>query len=333
MSKPYHLTHTQRLANWLGEATLQQIMAASKDFYAPVPILNTPGNVFAYKGEAYGTIQGGTGFTSHSDMIAERSAGKGQKIFFRKTGTLAVANSHASLWNVGASPGAGGAPAAIAAGANPDNTTTGGLRQVDPSGSDIMFTTDSLIAATAAPNTLLLYDRLWHGSAVQHNTTSAQTISGTLTRYATTTSPGNFAFLEVTTILGATAHNITMTYVDQSGNSAEAAAAVAAVVSSAVTRLPHANWFLPVNAADTGLRNITQIQMSAASTGVSNVVIGHPIGYLPCLVANQMNYFDGILVPFGMEQVLTDACLAFLEIDKGVGTATTYNGSIQLLSG
>lgn len=338
----FRLTHTQRLANWIGDANLQQIVDSSKDFYARIPILNTPISMFAYKGEVYDSLPNmgffsslfATGFSSLDDLISERTAGgKGQNIFFAKTGTLAVLGSHGSLWNVGPNPGAGGTPAAIAAGANPVNTTTGGLQQADPSGADTTHVTTAYAQGTSAPNNLLLYDRLWHGSAVQHNTTSAQTISGVVTRYTTTASVGNFAFLETTTVLGATVHNITMTYVDNAGNAAEAAAALAAVVSSAVTRLPHANWFIPLNAADTGLRNITQIQMSAASTGVSNAVVGHPIGYLPCPVANAPFLVDGINSAFNLEEIKTDACLALLEINKGAATATTYIGSVLMVSG
>src|SRR5687767_3415895 len=115
MTKPYHLTHSQRIENWLGKDCLQHILDGSKDFYAPIPVANTPGDIFAYKGDLYGTIRGGTGFSSLSDLITEATTGgKRQDMLFSKTSTLSVNNSWGSLWNVGTNPGAGGTPAAIA---------------------------------------------------------------------------------------------------------------------------------------------------------------------------------------------------------------------------
>lgn len=329
MTKPF--THSQRAENWLGKECLGHIIDGSKGFYAPIPVANVPGNVFAYDGELYGTIRGGS-FSSLSDLISEASAGKRQDPLFTKTSTLNVNAAWASLWNVGSNPGAGGTPTAIPGGAVPNNDTTGGLRQADPSGGDTLHITTAFAQGSAAPNTLLLYDRLWHASAVQHNTTSAQSITGVPTRHTGTSSAGNFAFLEVTTALNSTAHTITMTYVDQDGNTAEAASAVTAVVSSAVTRIPHSPWFIPVNAADKGLRNITQIQMSAAASGVSNAVIGRAMAFIPAPNAGSMMVMDGINSAFNLVEVKTDACLCFLEI-KGVGTATTYNGQVILVSG
>lgn len=333
MSKPYHLTHTQRIENWLGVECLNHIIDGSRGFYAPIPIGNVPGHLFAYDGEIYGTIAGGTGFSSLSDLIAEATTGgKRQDIVFNKVATLGVNTAWSSLWNVGSNPPAGGAVTAIAAGANPTNATNGSFKQADAGGSDTLHMTTGFVQSTTGPNTLILYDRLWHGGSVAHNTTSAQTISGVVTRYTLTASKGNFAFLEITTALNATAHNITMTYVDQDGNTAEAAAAVAAIVSSALTRIPHAQWFIPLNAADTGLRNMTAIQMSAAATGVSAAVIGHVLAFMPCPVAGAMSIVDGINSAFNMVEVQDGACIAALEI-KGVGNASTYNGQVILVSG
>lgn len=331
--RKHALTHTQKLSNWLGEEHLQHIVEGSRGMYVPVPIANVPGRLFSYDGEIYGTIQGGTGFSSLDDMIAEATAnGKMQHIFFTKVSTLNVNNSWASLWNVGPDPAAGGTPAARPGGAVPDNTTTGSFRQTDPAGSDTLHQTTAFGQGTAGPNTLLMYDRLFHASAINHNTTAGQTVTGVPTRYLLTAAKGNFMFLEVTTVLGATAHNVTVTYVDQDGNAAEAAAAIAVVVSSAVTRIPLAFRFIPLNSGDTGVRNVTNIAFSAASTGVSNIVIGRPLGWIACSQAGVMALMDGINSMFNVAEYKAGACLAFLE-RKGVGAATTYDGSVICLSG
>jgi hypothetical protein len=357
-------THSQRLENWLGPEIVQTISQSQKLWYGdPIAIAGVPGAVYAAGGGDFvGPIQGGgfanladfvdqrlrriarntlrrmdgktfTGFASLSDLISEATAGgKRQDSFVTKSGSLAVSAAWASLWNVGVFPAAGTAPSNIPGGSVPTNATTGSLKQTDPGGSDTLHLTTMQFQASTAPNTLLLYDRTFHAAAVQHNTTSNQAVSGVPTRYATTTSPGVFAFPEITTVLGATAHNYTMTYTDQSGNTAEAAAAAAIIVSSAVTRIPLAQYFVPLNAGDTGLRTITNIACSAASTGVSNVVMGKPLVLVPQPVANSMVVMDGINSAFSLVQVLAGACLAWIEL-KGVGSASTYTGSVTMVSG
>jgi hypothetical protein len=330
--KKYNLAHAQKVENWFGKEILNQIIEGSQGFYHPIPIANIPGQLFAHNGEIYGTIQGGS-FSSLSDLIDKATTGgKRQDFPFYKVATLAVTNSFASLWNVGATPPAGGAPTNIPSGTFPTNSTVGSFRQSDATGTNTLHMTTAYAQGTAAPNTLLLYDRLWHGASGTHVTTNQQNINGSPSRYLGSESKGNFAFLEVTTALGATAQNLTMTYVDQDGNAAEAAPALAMVASSAVTRIPHAPWYVPLNSGDTGLQRVTRIQMSAGNTaGVSNVVVGHTLAFMPCPVANQMMIVDGINSAFNLVQIQNGACLSFIEC-KGVGTATGYYGQVILVS-
>jgi hypothetical protein len=157
-------------------------------------------------------------------------------------------------------------------------------------------------------------------------------VSGTPTRYTSTDAKGSFCNLEVTTGLGTTAHNATITYVDQDGNTAEAGSAQAVTVSSVANRIPLAQWFYALNSADSGLRNVTNIAFSAVSSGVSNVVVGHPLIFIPQPVANVMVVLDGINSAFNLIEVEIDGCLAFLAL-QGAATATTYQGQIILVSG
>jgi len=324
--------HAQRAERWLGAEALAVLLGASAGFRWPVPVANIPGHVVAYDGHLYGEIRGG-GFASLSDLISEATTGgKRQDWIFSKAGSLAVSGSNASLWNVGVLPAAGGAVTAIPGGAAPTRTTTGAVQQTNAAGGDTLHWITGLAQGSAAPNTLLIYDRIFHAGSVLHTTTGNQAVSGVPTRYDTTTSPGNFMFLEVTGTLGSTAHTATVTYMDQDGNTAEAAAAITVVVSSAATRIPFATFFVPLNSPDTGCRKVTNIAFSAVSSGNSAVVIGHPIAFIPVNVANSMVVMDGINSAFNMAKILDDACLAFLEI-KGVATATTYTGQQILVSG
>lgn len=358
-------THAQRLETWIGRDQVEAISHNMRDWYGPpIPIANVPGCVYAARGGDFvGAIRGGyfgslfdyaqerkkrvlrnwsrgqlgklhTGFSSLSDLISEATAGgKSQYWNYFKSGTGAVSGRHYSLWNVGSFPAAGAAPSARPGGSVPTSATIGAIPFTDPGGSDTLHFTTLQAQATAAPNTLMIYDRIFHAATISHTINTAQSVTGVPTRYATTTSPLNFAFLEVTTALGATASNVTMTYTDQSGNTAEAAVALAVIVSSVLTQIPHLPWFIPLNAGDTGCRTITNLTMSVANTvGVSNIVQGHPLCFVPQPVANSMVVMDGINSAFNLRQILAGSCLSFLEF-KGVGTATSYSGDMTLVSG
>lgn len=358
-------THSQRLERWLGAAAVEDMSANMRDWYGPpIAVGNVPGRVYATRGGDFvGPIRGGyfasladyaterakrvlrnaarrqsstlnTGFASLSDLISEATTGgKRQDIWYGKAGTLAVTAAQSSLWNVGSFPAAGGTPAARPGGAVPTNATTGSFVQTDPGGSDTLHLVTMVSQGSASPNTLILYDRTFHAGTINHNTSAAQTVTGVPTRYATTTSPGVFAFLEVTTVLTATAFNITLQYTDQAGAAAENAPSLAGIVSSAVTRIPHAQFFIPLNSGDTGLRTITQITFSAAAaSGVSNIVMGKPLAFIPQPASAAAVVMDGINSAFSLVQVLTGACLAFLEL-KGTASATTYTGSVIMVAG
>lgn len=356
--------HAERLSRWLGDEA-ENISKSMVDWYGgPVPLAMPGGKVFAMPGGDFaGQFQAGgfasyrdasleavkralkraaraslstapMGFSSLSDLISEATTGgKRQERYLSKTGTLATSGAYGSLWNVGAFPAAGGTPSAIAAGAVPTNSTVGSWLQANAAGGDTLHFVSGMIMGSAAPNTLLVYDRLWHGSAVLHTTTGNQAVSGTPDRYTTTESVDNFCFLEVYGgSLGSTAHNATITYVDDAGNTAEAGSAQAVTASSVVTRIPFANWFYILNAGDRGCRNVTNIAFSAVSSGTSNIVVGRPMFFLPCPTAGIMVPIDGINSMFNLIRIKDNACLAFIEM-KNVATATTYTGSVIMVSG
>lgn len=287
------------------------------------------------------------GFASLSDLISEATTGgKRQDFWFNKVGTAsAAAGQPMSLWNVGNFPAAGGTGGAAPAGTLLTRTSTGALGQVNPTGGDTLHMTYGMLTSTTA-NALMVYDRMWH-CTYNHASATSTTItidSGNgVGRYNSTTpgdynyAGGNFISGEVTTVLSATAHNITITYQDQANNTAEAAAAYAAPVSAAANRIPlvSPNWFLPLNSGDSGVKDITNISQSTITsvTGVSNFWIGHPLFMLTCPLANIPGILDGINSAFSLVRIIDDACIAFLELPKTATTATTFNGQITLVAG
>lgn len=298
-----------------------------------LPVMGTP--FMVHRGVAVPRIGGG-GFSSLSDLIAEATSGKRDIFNFNKVGTAGVIASSNSLWNVGNLPAAGGVAAAAPGGAAPDKTSTGAIKGwANAASGDTLHMVNGYASSTVAGNTLMLYDRIFHVTSSLSSVNAA--VTGVPTRYvADATEAGqNFLSMELTTLMSATAVNATITYKDQDNNTAEAAAAHALTVSSAVNRipLPNSTYNFDLNTGDTGLRSITNIATSAANTGVANFFIGHPLAIYPCPIANLWTPQDSINTSFNLARVRDDACIALIELNKPATTATTYAGMVVLVSG
>ena len=92
-------------------------------------------------------------------------------------------------------------------------------------------------------------------------------------------------------------------------------------------------WFVPLAAGDVGVKALTQMQCSAlVASGTIDFVVGHPIAFFPCPVANMVCIVDGINTAFNLTTIFDNACLAFLEMPKPGATATTYSGVISAVA-
>ena len=268
--------------------------------------------------------------------------GGGNRTFsFNKAGTTGVVGATNTLWFVGSQPAAGSAAAAAPGGTVPTDATTGSWAFDNPSSGTQHFVFGNPIASVAA-NTLLLYDRLFSVTKTMNSSTT-EAVTGVPTRYQSTTAgaadsaENNFLMIECRTVLAATAHNWTVcTYTDQSNNTGATLPSVTGNSSNIVNRLdqPVGTWFCPLASGDTGIRNLTQMQCSAAvATGAIDFTIGHPIAFMPCGIANFVCEKDGLTTSISLERIFDDACLAFLEICKSATTATTYTGTFTTLRG
>jgi len=268
--------------------------------------------------------------------------GGGNRTFsFNKAGTTGVVGATNTLWFVGSQPAAGSAAAAAPGGTVPTDATTGSWGFDNPSSGTQHFVFGNPVASVAA-NTLLLYDRLFSVTKTMNSTTT-EAVSGTPTRYQSATTSAadyagnNFLMIECRTALAATAHNWTVcTYTDQDGNTGATLPSVTGNSGNIINRLdqPAGTWFCPLASGDTGIKNLTQMQCSAAvATGAIDFTIGHPIAFMPCGIANFVCEKDGLTTSISLERIFDDACLAFLEICKSATTATTYTGTFTTLRG
>lgn len=277
------------------------------------------------------------GFASISDALARASQGLSQRRPFNKVGPTGVVGVTSSLWRVGPQPAAGSAGAAAPGGTAHTSANTGALAYANPAaGTNHLVGAD--ISASVINNTLLIYDRLF-SVAKTMNSTATEAVTGVPTRYqsAVDTDPDfagdNFLFVEVGgTALAATAHNWTVcTYVDQDGNTGATLPSLTGNASAIVDRLDHPvqQWFAPLASGDTGIKNLTQMQASAAvATGAINFVIGHPLGWASFPVINSFFPIDWLGSRDQAPRIFDDACIAFLEPLKPATATTTYTGRV-----
>jgi hypothetical protein len=331
----YRSAHEQRLERWLGVELLEKIRASNH--YWPVPILNVPGDLFAYQDDIIGTIKGG-GFSSLSDLISEATTGgKLQIVHFTKAGTTGVAGVMNSLARVGPNPAGVLTAAVFPAGESPTKAAPAGLGIGfnNAAGGDTLHLTTAFATCSIASQLLLLYDRFYQGN---HDiSVDPRTVTGTPTRYQSTAAKGCFASCEVSTALGAGTPTYEITYVDQDGNAAEAATSLLTIAGSAiVNRFPFAtpDWNFRLNAGDNGVRALTNLNLSAASTGNLNVFLGKPLAWIPMPAQTYTPVIlDGINSAFNLVQITDDACLCLLELFKSATTATNWTGAFYLVSG
>lgn len=271
---------------------------------------------------------------SLSDLIAASGNGKTRRIAWQKVGPTGVIGVTSSLWRVGNQPAAGGAGSAAPGGRALDRTTTGAVYGLDNVSTDRRILKRAQVLASAAGQSVLMYDRLFDVAKTM-NSASTESVTGVPTRYQSSTTTaedyagGNFCFVEVGgTALAATAHNWTVCqYRNQAGTDGQSFPSMTGNSGAIVDRLDHptGSWFMPLASGDTGVMDLAQMQCSASvATGAINFVIGHPLCWIPCPIANLACDADGI--DDALVRVFDDAAIAFLEVSKPATTATTYNG-------
>lgn len=282
-------------------------------------------------------------FANADAVIAAFTGGKGQVLYFNKTGVTANGTAGVQdLWSRTGTPPAGGAGSAAPGGVNPTAATTGALTFANLGTANTGHYLNWSLNSSVANMGLLLYDRLF-AVVKTMNSTATESVTGTLTRYNSTTAGasdfagGNFCFpANPTTVLAATAHNWTVCqYTNQAGTTARSFTSLAGVSSCVVggVDLLAGNWFMPLVAGDSGVKALTQMQCSAAvATGTIDFVIGHPIAINVCPIANLATLDDGLYPTLNLSPILDNACLSFLELPKSASTATTYSGIVRAVS-
>lgn len=288
-------------------------------------------------------------WTSVDDMISEISSGKFERRDWNKI-TGAAAYTAGRWYDMSA---LGGSPIANAwAGTSltytPCDEATGngtqifGMRHggdVSPDSKRLLNASAITAVATGVPSQLMLVDMCGYWPGINMNLSTSQTLSGTPTlRY--TNGVGVRAALVVVTTTGATAHNLSMSYTDQDGNTGNSLPVTVSCTASAITpHITHSGTaannygpFLPLANGDYGIRNVASVQLSAASgAGTAALVLYKPIMTIPLVTASVASERDFVNQVPSLPEIKDDACLTWLLFTgAAVGASTNFYGALEM---
>ena len=238
--------------------------------------------------------------------------------------TAKGAGSYHSLRQVAGQPGLGTTPP-TGNGEIPNMTTAGGIVFPSPSGTNLNYLAQAIIAGSVQ-GTLMLYDRLWHNSGLNGTLLTAQTWSqASLNRYAD--GVGVELWMEIYTVTGTAQATATATYTN-SNNVSERLATATLVASPVVGQM------IPFSLAsgDNGLRSVQQVALSV-STGVAGsfgLVLLKRICDIPLNAANVAAVMDTFTI--GMPEINTNAHLCAAVLCSGTATGIVH-GSLQIVQG
>lgn len=254
---------------------------------------------------------------STQDALVAALAGA-QKVGFRKaSATSEGAGTWRSLWALAGQPGAGAA-AGSANGVIPTKNTVGAIPYVNPSATGYL---GRLSAQGATPGTLIIYDRLWHNSALVGNVTTLQSFTQpALTR--ATDGLGVELWGEVYSAMGATGTVMTAIYTNQDGTGSRSASYTQPANALSVGQMVP----FSLQAGDSGVRSVQSLQLSISTGTAGNfgLTLLRRLAEIPLTAAG----VGGVLDFFGLGGGVLEAnsCLAMMVLCSATSTGEIQAG-------
>lgn len=263
--------------------------------------------------------------TTLDGLVAALTQGE-IRYFVKGSFTPFAVGTAQSLWTVAGTPAAGAAQGTVN-GAICDDTTTGGFPFTNAVGAANNYL-GYFAASPLVAGSLIVYDRLWHDSALSATATTNQVIAPpALTRY--TNGEGVEIWAEQYAAMGAaTAATITLQYTDQSGTTAQTA-----TIAKAATAGANGVMYGPASlaAGDFGVRAVTGYSWSVTQTsgnwGLTLVKRLLTIPFPQVNVGAAVDAFSS-----GLREIADDACLAFIWVPTAT-TANTITGEFTIAKG
>lgn len=229
-----------------------------------------------------------------------------------KTIPTIVQGRWTSLWT--SQPFAGAAPTSPVA---PTRATTGAIGQRNGGANPLRLI--SLEASLSAPavnsqfGTVVLYDRLSAQGGLSATVVGAQTTNlptAALTRY--TSGEGVEIWLEIYTLIGATARTITATYTNQAGVGSRVTQPM--IFGGTGFREAQRATLLPLQDGDTGVRSVQSVNAVATTgtAGAFGITLAKPLAMIALGPQDQDTYdFLRGNLGGGIPEIADDACLAW----------------------
>jgi hypothetical protein len=272
--------------------------------------------------------------TDLSDIVNRVTGGNNgtpENIFFFKDGRVAgaaavstVTGRITSLWQYAGIPSHGVVPGAVSI---PNNTTAGGLRQLNPGAGRQKWLLGTTATATSS-GTLLFFDRLLHNGGLSATVITAQTVGGTLTRNVN--GNGNQIWVEIYSIIGTTATTIRASYTNQAGVSGQ----ITELTAFGGTGLREAQRLiqLPLAEGDTGVRSVQSVTVTATTGAAGNfgVVILKPITNIQIGITAVGSVRDLISGLPSIMEIESGACLSMAWFATAA-TTPQFFGSLHMI--
>jgi hypothetical protein len=283
------------------------------------------------------------GFTSMDDLVSEVTGGKFWRADWNKiTGAAAyTAGRWYDFSGLAGSPIANAFSGTALAWQTSTDTSGYGIYH----GGNVSTDTKHILnvaavtgVATGVPGVLMLVDMQGYYPGINMNIATAQTLTGTPTlRY--TNGVGVRAFLVVTATTGATAHNIAMSYTNQSATAGKTLPVTVACTASAIApHITHSGTaannyapFLPLASGDTGIQSVQTVTISAGSgSGTAALVLARPLLSLPITTVSIAAERDLINQLPSLPRIYDGACLTWLYFaGAATGASTNFYGSVE----
>lgn len=251
------------------------------------------------------------------DALVAALAGAQKRGYRKASATTEGAGTWHSLWAIAGQPGAGAAAGSVN-GAIPTKGTAGAIPYTNPGGGNTGYV-GRWSAGASALGTLILYDRLWHNSALVGNVTTLQSFTQpALTRE--TNGDGVELWGEIYSAMGATGSVFTATYTNQAGTGSRSATYTQPANALSVGQM----FPFALQSGDSGVRSVQSVQLgtSTGTAGNFGLTLVKRIAEIPVTAVN----VAGVLDFFGLGGGVlpSDACLAMMLLCGG-----TSSGEVQ----
>jgi hypothetical protein len=263
--------------------------------------------------------------TTYDGIINARAGGNAYDVTFSKVSITSATNAWSALFDTGGLPGAGSFTATPGAVCN--YNTAGSLSFGLPAltGGNKLYILTFGFTSSAQLNMVILADLLSQVGAVAVAGAAATVSSTALTRY--TSGNGVLMTWEVTTALGGTPSNLTVSYTNQAGTAAQSTGAVAMTTSAIVGRLQPAALgpYMGLAAGDFGVRAVATATTSASMVGGAIALhLYYPLAMVPGVGAQNYIERDSTIQIDGLTELTnasgTPGCLTTYVLTSGAST-------------